>query len=226
MRRAVLFDLFNTLVPGGTDAQRRAVTGAMGAALGVDPDAYARAFHGSWPERFVGGLGDLTGTVRAIAMRVGGAPSEAQVASAADLRRAMTGGLVARVSPETLAVLDKLRADGWLLGLVSNTTAESPERFYASALASRFDATAFSSELGVAKPDPAIYLAACRQLRVAPASCVYVGDGADEELAAAAALGMRAIRTLEHADSDPGWTGPTVHSLADLELDAPTSVDT
>jgi putative hydrolase of the HAD superfamily len=48
---------------------------------------------------------------------------------------------------------------------------------------------------------------------VPPAACVYVGDGADEELAGATALGMRAIRTTEHADSDPAWTGPTITTL-------------
>lgn len=216
MRCAVLFDLFHTLVPGGSDAHRQAVAKAMGAALGVDPEKYVRAFHESWPERFAGSLGDLASTVATIAVRVGGSPSAAQVARAAELRRAMTADLIGLVSADTLAVLDKLRAGGWVLGLVSNTTPETPDRFRGSPLAARFDTTAFSSELGVAKPDPAIYLAACEALAVAPASVVYVGDGADGELAAAAALGMRAVRTSEHADSDPAWTGPTVGSLTDL----------
>jgi putative hydrolase of the HAD superfamily len=216
MQRAVLFDLFNTLVPGGTDAERRTVTLAMGRVLGVDPSAYADAFHASWPERFAGRLGDLAGTIRVIAERVGGTPSEPQVARAAELRSALTAGLVARVPADTLSTLDKLRAGGWLLAVVSNTTPESPDRFRNSPLSGRFDATAFSSELGVAKPDPAIYLSACRRLGVGAGSCVYVGDGADSELVAAAALGMRAIRTTEHADTDPAWTGPAIRTIADL----------
>lgn len=183
MRRAVLLDLFNTLVPGGTDTERRTVTMAMGELLGVPPRAYAEAFHRSWPERFVGSLGDLAGTVRVVAERVGGSPSDDQVAAATELRRRLTAGLLARVPAGTLAVLDRLRHDGWLLGLVSNTTPESPDRFHASPLASRFDTAAFSSELGVTKPEPAIYLAACDALRVRPQWCVYVGDGADRELA-------------------------------------------
>ena len=40
--------------------------------------------------------------------------------------------------------------------------------------------------------------------------------GRDNELQAAAALGMYAIRTTEHADSDPTWTGPTVSSFTEL----------
>lgn len=216
VRRAVILDLFNTLVPGGTDAQRWVVTRAMGEALGVDPDAYAVAFHESWPERFVGAFGDLPSTVRAIAVRVGGSPSDLQVARAAELRRTLTAGLICQVPAGTLTALDALRANGWLLGVVSNTTAESPDRFKESPLASRFDAAAFSSELGVAKPDPAIYLAACRTLEVDPPQCVYVGDGADAELAAAAALGMRPIRTTEYANTDPAWSGEVVAAIADL----------
>lgn len=216
MRRAVLLDLFNTLVPGGSDAERRAVTRAMGAALGVPPEAYAEAFHSSWPERFLGSLGDLAGTIRVIAERVGGSPSAAQVARAAELRRRLTGGLLDQVSAGTLAVLDRLRADGWRLAVVSNTTPESPDRFHEGPLAARFEAAAFSSELGVAKPDPAIYLAACRELAVPPEQCVYVGDGADRELAGAVALGMHAIRTTEHAESDPAWPGPAIRTLAEL----------
>jgi putative hydrolase of the HAD superfamily len=185
----------------------------MGEVLGVDPAAYDRAFRAAWRERDIGSLGGLADTVRTVAVRVGGSPTDAQVTRAAGLRLAMTGALLAQVSAGTLSTLDKLRAGGWKLGLVSNTTAESPDRFRLSPLAARFDATAFSNECRAAKPDPAIYLAACRALGVPPAACVYVGDGADEELAGATALGMRAIRTTEHADSDPAWTGPTITTL-------------
>jgi putative hydrolase of the HAD superfamily len=216
VRRAVLFDLYNTLVPGGSFRQRWSVGLAMGRVLGVDPDAYARAFHESWPDRFVGRLGDLTASVRLIATRVGGSPSDQQVARAAALRQRMYRDLVASVSADTLAVLDKLRADGWSLGLVSNTSAETPGRVRAGPLAARLDATGFSNELGVRKPDPRIYLAVCDSLGVAPEQCGYVGDGDDGELGTAAALGMRAVRTVEHADTDPSWRGPTVGHLAAL----------
>jgi putative hydrolase of the HAD superfamily len=216
MRRAVLFDLFNTLVPGGTDALRRSVLTRMAGILQVDPAAYVKAFADTWPERFIGTMGDLASVVRTLAREVGGAPTEEQVATAAALRRGMTAGLLAAVPPTTLSTLDRLRAAGRPLGLVSNTTAESPERFRESRLAARFHTAVFSSELGVKKPDAKIFLAACERLGVAPQRCIYVGDGADDELAAASSLGMRAIRTTEHADNAPDWTGPVVRTLADL----------
>lgn len=216
MRRAVLFDLFNTLVPGGSDGDRTAVNNEIARVLEVDPVAYNRVFFAASHERFVGALGDLAGTIRAIAGRVGGTPSDAQVERAVALRRTLTADLVAAVGDRTLSTLDELRLAGWRLGLVSNVTPETPDRWREGKLPPYFDAVAFSSELGVAKPDPGIYLAACEQLEVQPAECVYVGDGADDELAGATALGMRAIRTTEHADTDPSWAGPTVDSLIDV----------
>ncbi|MFI7606017.1 HAD family hydrolase [Micromonospora sp. NPDC049366] len=85
-----------------------------------------------------------------------------------------------------------------------------------SRLARRFDVAVFSSEVRLAKPDPAIFHAAAGRLGVAPAECVYVGDGADGEPAGAAAVGMTVLRTTEHNDTDPSWGGPTIASLADL----------
>ena len=48
-----------------------------------------------------------------------------------------------------------------------------------------------------------------------------MGDGADGELAGAAAVGMTVLRTTEHQDTDPGWIGPVIANLRDL----PTHVE-
>jgi putative hydrolase of the HAD superfamily len=72
-----------------------------------------------------------------------------------------------------------------------------------SNLSQYFEVTAFSAEVGSAKPGAAIYLAACKGLGVDPAECVYVADGSDNELPGAVSLGMYAVRTTEDANSDP-----------------------
>jgi putative hydrolase of the HAD superfamily len=56
-----------------------------------------------------------------------------------------------------------------------------------------FDAIVLSGELGVRKPDPAIYLEAARRLGVAPEACVFVDD-LGGNLQPAKALGMTTIR--------------------------------
>ncbi|GAA3115424.1 putative hydrolase of the HAD superfamily [Kribbella aluminosa] len=218
--KVLLTDLFSTLIPGG-DASRDAVNAQMGAVLGVDPAAFQRAFDASSYDRFIGSYGDLPATLRVIAERCGGAPTTAQVQEATSLRRALARNLLSAAPPATLDTLGAFKAAGWRIGLVSNITAETQLQWPNSPMAQYCDATMFSAEVGAAKPDPAIYRAACTALGADPTDCIYVGDGNDGELPAAAALGMYTIRTLEHADNDPTWQGPTIKTFAELTTHLP-----
>jgi putative hydrolase of the HAD superfamily len=209
----LIFDLYHTLVHG-SDGERDRVVAEMGRTVGVEPEALVRAYNDTWRRRLV--EWDVEQTVRALSRRVGGDPSEAAVARAAALRRDFSARVLAGVRPSTLAALDALRAEGCRLALVSNATADTAEAWPGTVLAPRFDVAVFSSDLGVGKPDPRIYLAAAEGLGAPPAGCVYVGDGADGELAGAAALGMAVYRTTEFSDTDPSWPGATIASLTEL----------
>ena len=57
-----------------------------------------------------------------------------------------------------------------------------------------FDAPCLSWELGVRKPDPAIYRTCLRRLGIAPEECLYVGDGGSFELETAQSLGILAVQ--------------------------------
>jgi putative hydrolase of the HAD superfamily len=113
-------------------------------------------------------------------------------------------------------VLDALRAAGWRLGLVSNCTGEVPGLWKRTPFASRFDTVAFSCVVGAAKPDPAIFLAAVAGLGLSPNECRYVGDGRDDELAAAAGLGMAPIRMVGFRHDDAAWPRERISSLLEL----------
>lgn len=214
-RGAILFDLYETLIPDRPQQHRDEVSRRMAAALGVDPDRFAALFRGTMPARMRGEFGNLSETIRTLAHRLGGEPTEAAVRFAEVTRLRFARELLWPAAG-VLTVLDALRARGHVLGLVSNCSAETVTLWREQPLATRFDVAGFSCLLGVAKPDPVMYLKICGDLGVAPQECVYVGDGHGGELGAAAALGMRVVRTVEHADSDPGWTGETVRRLADL----------
>ena len=185
----------------------------MAGLLGLDADAFIGAIRAGLPASHTY---DLCGTVRELARRAGGSPTEAEIAAAAALRKRFTAAQLARVPRRTLVTLDRLRARGHVLGLVSNCTVETPRLFRQTAVASRLDTLVFSSELGVSKPDPTIYRAACDAVGVTSEAVVYVGDGADEELAGATAVGMQAIRTTEFANNHPGWVGPSISTIAQL----------
>ena len=209
----MIFDLFHTLVNGAAQDWERAVA-EVAMIVGVEPAALLAAYHETFRQRQV--EWDSEEAVRILAGRAGGSPSQAQVAQAAALRRALSRRVLCGVQSSTLDVLDALRGAGYRLGLVSNATSDTSESWPGTDLAARFEFAAFSCEVGVAKPEPAIYLAATTALGAEPADCYYVGDGADSELAGAAALGMTPIRTTQHNDSDPSWAGTTITSVAEL----------
>jgi len=186
----------------------------MAAVLGVDPAAFVRAYHDSWSDRLV--RWDTAQTVRILAGRLGAGPSDTAVARAVALRCELGAVLLADVTPAVLEALDALRANGFRLAVLSNTTAETIDLWPATALAARFDAVVFSPEVGAAKPDPRIYRAAADRLGVPTEDCWFVGDGADGELAGAAAVGMAVIRTTEFQDTDPAWPGERIGSLGEL----------
>jgi putative hydrolase of the HAD superfamily len=100
--------------------------------------------------------------------------------------------------------LDELRARGVRLGLISVCSEEVPEAWPETPLAGRFDATTFSSECGVMKPDREIYLRTTRALEVEPPDCLYVGDGGNDELAGAARVGMTPVLILPDG-REPFW---------------------
>jgi putative hydrolase of the HAD superfamily len=57
----------------------------------------------------------------------------------------------------------------------------------------RFDVVVTSAELGVAKPDPRLFLVALDALGVAPAGAVHVGDDLEADVAGARAAGVRPV---------------------------------
>ena len=86
-----------------------------------------------------------------------------------------------RVGPETLGALEELRADGYALGVVSNTLGE-PGRFLRPQLRDlgldRFiESYTFSDELPWTKPAPEIFRTAIARLGSDPSATVHVGDG-------------------------------------------------
>jgi putative hydrolase of the HAD superfamily len=217
--KAVLFDLYGTLVPGGEPGRRDEMTRAVGRVLGVDPEAMAAVMRETYDARARGALGDLPATLRELARRLGAEPDDDAVAAACELRVDHWRELL-QPTQDTLAVLDRLRAGGLKLALVSDCSIETPLAWEATELAPRFDVAVFSAVVGVRKPHPDIYRAAYEPLGVTAPDCVFVGDGGSRELTGAAALGMRALRLesdgLGQVDPDVEWTGESIATLDEV----------
>jgi putative hydrolase of the HAD superfamily len=220
--RAVVFDLFGTLVYEFPRADWDAWLDTTAAI--VEADRYA--FHAAWaataPERQTGAFGDIEENLRTVAARAGAWPTDGQIAEALEARSAMyRQWFVPR--PGAQEVLPELRAAGYALALVSMCAPDAPALWRASPLGGSVDAEVFSCEAALRKPDPAIYGLAAERVGVDPETCLYVGDGAYRELTGAAAAGMRPVlirdpdEEAEMRRPDPDdWSGEAIGDLREI----------
>jgi len=120
--------------------------------------------------------------------------------------------------------LEELGRRGFKRGLISVCSSDVEEMWDELELARHLDEVVLSCAVGLRKPDPAIYLLTCERLGVTPEECLFVGDGANDELAGAERVGMHAVCVLPPGRDDPLWPeargwDPTISSLSEvLEL--------
>ena len=110
--------------------------------------------------------------------------------------------------PEITDMLEGLQLSGLKLGVVTNAHDLDTEPWAESSLAEYFDVFVASYEVGICKPDPAIYALACDRLGVDPSDAWFVGDGGSDELAGAEAVGMRAFWCTWYLDRWPAGLTP------------------
>ena len=92
-------------------------------------------------------------------------------------------------------VVSRARASGMRTALLSNAFGFEYPR---DGFGELYDVTVISDEVGLRKPDPAIYRMACERLGVDPADSVFVDD-MEANIVAASALGMTVVH---HVDTD------------------------
>jgi putative hydrolase of the HAD superfamily len=190
MIQAVVFDLFETLVTEAEVSPRRA--SSLASFLGLPETAYRREWRARRADIVLGRC-SFRQALSDIAKVLGAPADDVVLDSIVTQRLEQKRTVLSRPAPELLAVLASLRAEGLSLGVLSNCFPEDMAAWQVSPLHRYFDAGVFSCAVGMAKPDPAIYLLACELLRVPPARALFVGDGADGELLGAEAAGLKAL---------------------------------
>ncbi|MBG0566960.1 HAD family hydrolase [Actinoplanes aureus] len=217
--RAVVFDFFGTLT---RSVQRGPQHADIARALGADPDAMVGVLDRTFRARACGSYGSAEATLRWVIEQAGGDPRtnaiQAAMPARIDALRADT-----QLRPDAVTALSAIRSRGVRTAVVSDCTHELPAFLPGLPVGPLLDAQIYSVELGVCKPDPEIYVAACDRLGVSPADCLYVGDGGSHELTGAAAVGMTPVRLAapdlaNHLvfDADNNFAGRTVRSLTEV----------
>jgi putative hydrolase of the HAD superfamily len=217
--RAVVFDFFGTLT---RSVQRGPQHAEIARALGADPEAVRGVLDRTFRARARGRYGSAEATLRFVIEQAGGHPRAAQVRAGVPARISALKADT-RLRADAVTALTAIKQRGLATAVISDCTHELPAFLPSLPVAPLLDAKIYSVRLGVCKPDPRIYLAACAELGVAPADCLYVGDGGSHELTGAAAVGMTPVRLaapdlVHHLvfDADTNFAGRRVGSLTEV----------
>ncbi len=229
----MLLDLDGTLLDGsGLPAAMRATCAALAADLpGVSADdlvaANTAAWQRLWPDveddYMLGGRrGDEVGrdpwraTLEACGLE-GDAVVDRAVAIWAEEERASF-----RLFPDVLPALEALAAAGIRVGMVTNgASVVQREKLDATGLTGRLDPLIISSEVGVKKPDPAIFEVALARGGVLAAEALLVGDHLWHDVAGAMAVGIRGVwldRRGTGREADQPQPDATIRSLEALAV--------
>ncbi|MBR5390174.1 MAG: HAD family hydrolase [Clostridia bacterium] len=98
-----------------------------------------------------------------------------------------------RLYPAVSGTLQRLRAQGYRLGIIANQAPGLSERLKAWGLEDLFDVVVSSAEAGVSKPDRAIFARALALAKCRPEQAVMIGDRPDNDLIPARELGMGTV---------------------------------
>jgi len=184
--RAVIFDLFDTLMTGERTGTRERALEVV-AAAGLSAESWLQAMRARADDAAAGRLPTLRARVREALAAAGHVEPDGALADE------LTGLLLVRWAPKVYAdvrmALAELRERRYRLGLISNLFPNEPQWVTEMELAPLFDALIFSCEVGMLKPEPAIYVLCAERMGVEPQQCVFVDDQ-PTYLAGAKAVGM------------------------------------
>jgi putative hydrolase of the HAD superfamily len=196
----------------------------MATSLSVPPDDFNRVWFETARERNVGIIQSIEDNIIRICEQLQAHAGDVEIGWAVRIRLDFVRRTM-RPRSDAVEILSWLRSKGFKIGLVSNCSCDTPVVWQDTPFAPLFDVTVFSSLAGIMKPDPRIYLLAAEQLGVQPEDCLYVGDGASQELPGAARVGMNPVLLCvpedEHINGvyqidTGGWDGPRVSLLTEV----------
>lgn len=117
--------------------------------------------------------------------------------------------------PDVPACLDRLH--GTELGIISNgQSAQQRQKLAATGIIDRFSVVVISEEIGAAKPDPKIFLEACRIANVDPSECWHIGDNLHADFHGSVSAGLNGL-WLNRSGTHSHEEKRTLRSLSELD---------
>jgi putative hydrolase of the HAD superfamily len=210
--RAVTFDVWETLIHDAPGLERRRIAFRSDqmsallreAGLPVSPEALVAAYEGALPEmEAVWSASRDFDTPTQVGYLLARLPVPPNVAHSSDLAASLSMAYARAtlahpptLGPDTKSTLAEVARRGLRIGLICNT-GRTPgwilrDLFESWGILRYFEALAFSNEVGIRKPEPAIFHGVLSGLGVSSDHAMHVGDDPLTDIAGAKAIGMRA----------------------------------
>ncbi|MHB1500374.1 MAG: HAD family hydrolase [Candidatus Dormibacteria bacterium] len=223
--RGVIFDLYGTLIDGWDVTQARQRTTQLAEVLRAPLEPFQELMERTYTERATAALGDLPQMLRELCRRVGHEPQTAALERAAAMRREQFREVLSRPREETPSLLATLRDRGLQVGVISDSSSETPEIWPTLSWAAPIQLALFSWTERRRKPAPELYHKALSGLGLHASEALYIGDGGSQELSGAESCGLTALRIDHHPtdpeahlrfDPDEAWRGRELGTLTEI----------
>ena len=120
-----------------------------------------------------------------------------------------------RLFPDAIETLDALGC--CRLGVISNgSSARQRQKLASVGILDRFAVVVISEDIGVAKPHPGIFEAACEAVGASPSACVHVGDRLDVDALGARDAGLTGVWLDRNGTGGAPAGLPTIPRLSEL----------
>ncbi|MCG8098807.1 MAG: HAD family hydrolase, partial [Candidatus Thiodiazotropha taylori] len=187
--KAILFDLFGTLLSVSKEAKGQGQFTAD--ILGLERKAWNQTCFSEHHD--IVSSTDHLEIVRRIAHSLDPSIPLDKVRQATDARQLRFDTALLEIEPGILSILQELKQQGFILGLISNASTGEVSAWPESPLAPLFTSVHFSCQQGVQKPDPEIYQMALAEMAITADSALFIGDGSSEEHSGAEACNIDSL---------------------------------
>jgi len=192
-KRGVLFDVFGTLVHFET--KRRPFMTLM-SELDLDREQRIKARR----LLMASSVPSMKAAAMLLASESGVEPQATKIAAA---ERELEEHLAScRAADGALPLLRELREDGYVLALVSNLASVYVPVLDRLGIRELVDHATYSCEVGLTKPDPAIYHLTLERLDVEPRNAIMVGNSVRADVVGAKAVGLGAVWITSNEDPE------------------------
>jgi putative hydrolase of the HAD superfamily len=218
----VIFDLFGTLVTHFMSSVGQ-MHKEMADVLTVPYEQFNPLWNQTTEMRVVGDFATVEASIKYVLNEMNVNAQAEQIEQAVAIRMAYIKKAL-RPKAHAISTLNQLKRQRYKTGLLSNCSLEIPLLWPETDFAGAIDTPIFSCLAHLKKPDERIYHLACERLGSKPQSCLYVADGEDHELAAAASIGLHPVLIRSSAEESLSelhreareWRGLAIATLPEV----------